>query len=57
MYLHIYSGRELRQDLQQAGLRIERWCWLNDRASGPLEVSWLLPNLRAGGMIVAAQRR
>ena len=57
MYLHIYSGRELRQDLQQAGLEIHRWCWLNDRSSGPLEAGWWLPSLRAGGMIVAARRR
>lgn len=55
MYLHIYSERELREDLRQGGLRIVRWLRLNRTSSGLLAGS-LGSRWRAGGFIAVAQR-
>lgn len=55
MYLHIYSARELRCDLQRAGLRIERFLPLNITSSGSLRFPWWLRAFRAGGFFAIAK--
>ncbi len=50
MFLHIYSERELRSDLQASGLRIERFYRLNRQSSELLTGSWF-PHLRSGGFL------
>jgi SAM-dependent methyltransferase len=57
MYLHIYSWRELGDDLRSAGLQIERHLALNQSASGPLERPGWLAGVRASGWLVLARRR
>jgi ubiquinone/menaquinone biosynthesis C-methylase UbiE len=51
MYLHIFSQRELREDLRQAGLSVKRWIRLNRTSSGELGLGWYFPYFRAGGYI------
>ena len=54
MFLHIYSERELRNDLKASGLVIERLYRLNRQSSGMLSGAWL-PHLRSGGFIVVCR--
>ena len=56
MYLHIFTERELRGDLQHAGLRVSRWIRLNPTSSGELSAGWYLPYFRAGGYIAIARK-
>ena len=56
MYLHIFSQRELREDLRQAGFTIRRWIRLNRTSSGELRLGWYLPYFRAGGYIAVARK-
>lgn len=55
MYLHIYSERELRQDLNMSGLRVERVYRLNRQSSDMLVGSWL-PHLRSGGFLAVCSK-
>ena len=55
MFLHIYSERELRSDLQQAGFRIERVLPLNITSSNSLRFPWWLRSFRAGGFFAIAR--
>lgn len=50
MYLHIFSERELRQDLKACGLKIRSFHRLNHRSDGYLRSRWL-PHVRSGGFI------
>ena len=50
MFLHIYSERELRSDLNACGLLIERFYRLNRQSSELLTGSWF-PHLRSGGFL------
>jgi ubiquinone/menaquinone biosynthesis C-methylase UbiE len=54
MFLHIYSLRELRRSLLEAGFKIETIRSLNRTSSGYLKNAWFLPNIRAGGFIATA---
>ena len=56
MYLHIFSQRELRVDLRQAGLEVCRWIRLNRTSSGELAMGWWMPYFRAGGFIAVARK-
>ncbi len=56
MFLHTYSLRELRTDLQSGGWRLDYVISLSSRSDALLSASWLLPSLRAGGFIAVAQR-
>jgi hypothetical protein len=56
MYLHIFSQRELGEDLRQAGFTIRRWIKLNRTSSGELRLGWYLPYFRAGGYIAVARK-
>ena len=55
MYLHIYSERELRHDLNVSGLRIEQLYRLNRQSSALLTGSWL-PHLRSGGFLAVCSK-
>lgn len=55
MFLHIFSERELKQDLRRSGFRIDRWMRLNRTSSGLLTPP-LASGLRAGGFIAIAQK-
>ncbi|MDZ4849558.1 MAG: methyltransferase domain-containing protein [Pirellulaceae bacterium] len=54
MFLHIFSQRELRLALIDAGFAIESMYVLNRTSSGPLRCPWWLPHLRAGGFMATA---
>ena len=54
MFLHIYSERELRSDLNVSGLVVERFYRLNRQSSGMLTGAWL-PHLRSGGFLVVCR--
>jgi len=56
MFLHIYSEREMRRDLQSASLTVDRWLRLNLTSSGPLRYPWFASGLRAGGFLAVATR-
>jgi len=56
MYLHIFTERELRGDLRQAGLEVVRWIRLDRNSAGPLVSSWYLPYFRAGGFIAVVRK-
>lgn len=56
MFLHIYTERELRQDLQSAGLKTERMVRLNITSSGLLSANGFASSLRAGGYIAVGMR-
>jgi len=56
MYLHIFSQRELRADLRQAGFEVSRWIRLNRTSSGELAMGWWMPYFRAGGFIAVARK-
>jgi SAM-dependent methyltransferase len=56
MFLHIYSERELRQDLNACGLNILRFYRLNRQSSGLLQGNWLT-HLRSGGFLAVCSRR
>jgi len=55
MFLHIFSERELKQDLRRSGFRIDRWMRLNRTSSGLLTPP-LASGLRAGGFIAIVQK-
>ncbi len=55
MFLHIYSERELRRDLNASGLVIQRLYRLNRYSSEILAGNWL-PHLRSGGFLVVCRR-
>jgi SAM-dependent methyltransferase len=54
MFLHVFSARELRFELQRAGFRVESFFRLNATSSDLLSRPWLLPSIRAGGYIAFA---
>jgi SAM-dependent methyltransferase len=56
MEVHLYRWRELRRDLRAAGLRIVEVATIDEVYARPIPAPWWLPNLRAGGWIVLAQR-
>lgn len=56
MFLHIYSRRELRQDLQFAGLRNITIHPIDSTGSRLLPPSWLTQPIRAGGYFAFANR-
>jgi ubiquinone/menaquinone biosynthesis C-methylase UbiE len=51
MYLHVYSERELRRDLANAGLVLQKLYRLNRHSSGTLGNRWWLPHVRSGGFL------
>jgi SAM-dependent methyltransferase len=51
MFLHIYSRRELVEDLQAAGFRKMEILPINSTASALMKAKTLLSNVRAGGYI------
>jgi len=53
MYLHIFSAREIRKLLRDAGLDIVDICYLNTRRTGPLQ-GRLFRSWRANGFLVTA---
>lgn len=54
MFLHVYSLRELRSSLLQAGFRCESIRPLNRTSSGYLKYGWFFPSIRAGGFLATA---
>jgi SAM-dependent methyltransferase len=50
MFLHIYSERELVQDIHQSGLVVRKMVRLNRQSSAVLKSSWI-PHLQSGGFI------
>lgn len=56
LFLHIYSRRELHQELRRAGFQIVECIPLNGRQAQALSHRWFAPSLRAGGWFVLAQR-
>jgi SAM-dependent methyltransferase len=57
MRVHLYRWGELKSDLKQAGFRTRDVVALDEVSSAPITVPWFLPNVRAGGWIVFAERR
>lgn len=55
-FLHLFTRRELRQLLTQAGLQPREWTPINSTGQQPLDRPWLLPGLRAHGWIVACEK-
>jgi hypothetical protein len=55
MFLHIYSEKELRSDIESSGLQITNLYRLNRESSGLLSSRWF-SHLRAGGFIAIAHR-
>ncbi|XZE32687.1 class I SAM-dependent methyltransferase [Pirellulaceae bacterium SH501] len=55
MFLHIYSEKELRSDIEASGLRLTVLHRLNRESSGLLKSAWF-SHLRAGGFIAIAHR-
>lgn len=55
MFLHVFTRREIRRDLQRAGFRIVEWIPLDPRRHRPLRRPWLLENLRANGWIIVCR--
>lgn len=55
MFLHIYSEKELRSDIESSGLQIANLYRLNRESSGLLSSRWF-SHLRAGGFIAIAHR-
>ena len=56
MFLHIYSERELRQDLKSSGMEINRLVRLNRQSSAILQGDWMT-HLRSGGFLVVCTPR
>jgi SAM-dependent methyltransferase len=56
MFLHLFTLRELKSDLRQAGFTIESIAPLNNQRREALRWPWLLGRLRANGWIVACHR-
>jgi ubiquinone/menaquinone biosynthesis C-methylase UbiE len=56
MFLHVWTCRELRRDLQRAGFRICEWIPLDTARRHALRFPWLLGRLRANGWIVVCQK-
>lgn len=56
MFLHIFSRRELRDDLQHAGFTIKAVHALTRRADGLLRGPRWLDSLRAGGFIAVVEK-
>jgi SAM-dependent methyltransferase len=54
MFLHIYSERELRQDIAASGMVLERVVRLNRTSSQWLRGNWM-PHLRSGGFIAVCR--
>lgn len=54
--MHVFSQREIRKLLHDAGFKIEVWHPLNATASGPLAWNWLGSRWRANGWIIVARR-
>ena len=56
MFLHLFTRRELRQSLRQAGLQVIELIPLDTRRRHALRWPWLLGGLRANGWIVVCRR-
>lgn len=56
MFLHIFSERELKQDLRRAGLSILDFIRLNRQSNATLKGNYL-PHLRSGGFIAICQKK
>lgn len=57
MRVHLYRWGELKRELKLPGFRIKEVLALDEISSAPIPNPWFLPNLRAGGWIVFAERR
>src|SRR5690606_41554612 len=55
MFLHVFTYRELKQELRRAGFRILETVHLDPRRHRALRWPWLAGNLRANGWIVVCQ--
>ncbi len=55
MFLHIYSERELKEDLESSGLQIMRFLRLDRESKGYLKSGWFA-HVRAGGFMAVARR-
>ncbi len=55
-YLHVFTRRELKRALRDAGLNIEQLITLDDKLGGRLRKPWLCPALRASGWIALARK-
>jgi SAM-dependent methyltransferase len=56
MEVHLYRWRELRRDLNHAGLRIDEVIPLDEVTAAPIRNPGRLPSLRAGGWLVFTSR-
>lgn len=56
MYLHVFTGGELRSALQHAGFCIREWLPLTPKRLHALRWPWLLQSLRANGWVVVCQK-
>ncbi len=56
-FLHLFTRRELRRLLTEAGLSPREWTLINSTGQQPLDRPWLLPGLRAHGWIVVCEKR
>ncbi len=52
MFLHIFSRREICQDLRDAGLAIDRFHYLDQASTGFLTKAWFCPQLRSAGFLI-----
>lgn len=57
MFLHIFTRREMMEDLKASGFSDVDCLSLNDRSSGPLHNPWMIPQWRAGGFLFCARKR
>jgi ubiquinone/menaquinone biosynthesis C-methylase UbiE len=55
MFLHIFTRREMLEDLKAGGFRDVECLALNDRSSGPLSAPSVFANWRAGGFLFCAK--
>lgn len=53
-FLHVYRENELRRELRDAGLRVQRWIPLDVARRHELGAKWFCPSLRANGWVVVA---
>ena len=56
MEVHLFTWRELSNDLKAAGFRIDEVLAIDEINAQPIARPWLLPTIRAGGWIVFASK-